>query len=313
MVLLLHAEIKRKQPGHIDLKMNRVKYCLLLAALAASFPAMAEEKVLVKDTDGVVVTTGMLKEEIRFRLNVEKQLLLKKPGAKEEAINTLFRREKLLKAIADMGIADDPEVKYRLRMAEKDVLILAAREKYASQIKYPSFDDLARERYVFNKDEYVVKEQVRASHIFFSADNDGVKKMRMPEAEAVLARIEKGDGFEALAKEYSDDGSAAKGGDLGWFTRGKMVKPFEDAAFSLDEGEISNIVQTKFGLHIIRLEKRKQGRMLSFEEVAEKIKEELKDEYKKKKLRSWFKETTDPIDPIKNQALIDSIDLKAIE
>lgn len=98
-------------------------------------------------------------------------------------------------------------------------------------------------------DEYQMKEEVRASHILVNTEED---------AKNVLERINKGDKFEDVAREVSiDPGSGAMGGDLGYFTRIKMVKPFSDAAFSMEIGEISEPVQSDFGYHIIQLTDKK--------------------------------------------------------
>ena len=79
-------------------------------------------------------------------------------------------------------------------------------------------------------------------------------------AEDLLEQIRSGEDFEQLARRYSDDpGSAQLGGDLGWFRRGRMVREFEDAAFSLPTGRVSEVVETDFGFHIIRLERTRPG------------------------------------------------------
>ncbi len=85
------------------------------------------------------------------------------------------------------------------------------------------------------------------------SDPDKIKK----QAEDVLARVKKGEDFTTLAKEFSEDGSAQEGGDLGWFTRERMVKEFSDAAFALKPGETSGLVKSQFGWHIIKLEERR--------------------------------------------------------
>lgn len=97
---------------------------------------------------------------------------------------------------------------------------------------------------------------VSLSHIFIEpvASTEQQDKIR-PQAEAILERIRAGEDFAALAKEYSQDpGSASRGGDLGFFGRGTMVPAFEDVAFSLKVGEVSGLVQSQFGFHIIRVE-----------------------------------------------------------
>ncbi len=103
-------------------------------------------------------------------------------------------------------------------------------------------------------------EEVRARHILFSTQaglpenrRDSIRSL----AEAVWARAAGGEDFALLAEEFSDDrGSAAAGGDLGFFSRGEMVPPFEEAAFALQPGETSGVVESDFGLHVIRLEER---------------------------------------------------------
>lgn len=114
--------------------------------------------------------------------------------------------------------------------------------------------------------------RIRARHVLFrmpdgatDAQVDSVRGL----AESVRTRILDGESFEALAEEFSSDpGSAARGGDLGMFGRGQMVKPFEDAAFALEPGEVSELVETNFGLHIIKLEERE---ISSFEDTRDQF------------------------------------------
>jgi hypothetical protein len=86
------------------------------------------------------------------------------------------------------------------------------------------------------------------------ANDPGAKDELRKKAQGVLDQIKKGGNFEELAKQYSDDGSAAQGGDLGWFGKGVMVPQFEDSAFKLNKGEVSELIETQFGYHIIKVE-----------------------------------------------------------
>lgn len=105
--------------------------------------------------------------------------------------------------------------------------------------------------------------KIRASHILVEDEKT---------AKEVKKKLDEGKSFEELAKEYSTDGSASNGGDLGWFGKGQMVEPFENAAFALKEGEISDPVKTDFGYHIIKVTQT----VKSFDEMKDELKEEVK-------------------------------------
>jgi peptidyl-prolyl cis-trans isomerase C len=168
-------------------------------------------------------------------------------------------------------------------------------ELYKSQIKRalaiqrlinqkfkPTVTDIEiRKYYDDNPDQFKQKSQVRASHILISVDSSATKAQKdaaRKEIEALLVRVKGGEDFAAVAKEKSQCPSSANGGDLGFFSRGETVKPFEDAAFSMKPGEISNIVETQFGYHIIKLTDKKDERIIGFEEAKEEISKTLKKE-----------------------------------
>jgi peptidyl-prolyl cis-trans isomerase C len=105
------------------------------------------------------------------------------------------------------------------------------------------------------------EQEVHARHILVATED---------EAKQIAERLKKGEDFAALAKEKSKD-SSVEGGDLGFFSRGQMLKPFEDAAFALDVGEISPPVQTQFGWHIIKVEEKRDQPLPTFDQVKEAI------------------------------------------
>ena len=136
--------------------------------------------------------------------------------------------------------------------------------------------------YADNAETYfVTPERVRARHILFMAQ-EGVTKEQDDAARAkavdVIAQLKKGKDFASLAKLSDDKGSGAKGGELGWFTRGQMVPPFEEAVFALKPGEISEPVRTAFGWHVIKLEAREAQRTRSLDEVRGEIRQRLGEE-----------------------------------
>ena len=112
--------------------------------------------------------------------------------------------------------------------------------------------------------------------------------------EMVRQRLRKGEDFAALAREFSQCPSSAKGGDLGYFKRGKMAKPFEEAAFGLKAGEVSDIVETRFGFHLIKLVDKKPEGTIRYEDVKEKIGQYLKREKVKNQVSLYVEELRVP-------------------
>lgn len=129
-----------------------------------------------------------------------------------------------------------------------------------------------------NRDKFEVPEQARARHILVKVDENAdepAKKAAAAKAEGLLAQLKSGADFEELAIKSSDCPSAPQGGDLGFFTRGQMVPAFDEAAFALKPGELSGVVVTRFGFHIIKLEEKKDAGVVPEQEAAPKIREYL--------------------------------------
>jgi peptidyl-prolyl cis-trans isomerase C len=130
--------------------------------------------------------------------------------------------------------------------------------------------------------------RLKARHILLSLPNDATEAQRdsvTALAEELRERAASGEDFSALAGQYSaDQGSAQQGGDLGWFERGRMVQPFEEAAFDLEVGEVSDVVETPFGLHIIKLDDRE---VPSLDEVEEEFRQQVKDERRQASLNAY--------------------------
>lgn len=142
-------------------------------------------------------------------------------------------------------------------------------------------DEDLRKYYAENQSRYTVAEERRASHILIKADKDAPAAERSKakaRAEELLAEARKNPtGFADLARKNSqDEGSAPNGGDLDFFARGAMVKPFEDAAYALKQGEISNVVESDFGYHVIQLTGLRGGDKKSFEAVRAEIEDEVR-------------------------------------
>ncbi|WP_224982566.1 peptidylprolyl isomerase [Geomonas agri] len=168
--------------------------------------------------------------------------------------------------------------------------------------KAAATDAEAKKFYEDNKDQYFKQpEAVRASHILVSADGKATpeeRKRAKEKAEALLKRVKAGEDFAAVAKAESSCPSASQGGDLGAFGRGEMVPAFDKAAFALKVGEVSGVVESEFGYHIIKVTDKQEAGAEKFENVKDKIADFLK----KQKVQQ---EVTSLVEQLKKTAKIE--------
>jgi peptidyl-prolyl cis-trans isomerase C len=136
-------------------------------------------------------------------------------------------------------------------------------------------------------------EQIRASHILIKVEpgaNEKDKEKVRKQIEDIRQRLVKGEDFGALAKEFSQCPSSAKGGDLNYFGRRQMAKPFEDAAFALKVGELSDVVETRFGYHLIKLTDKKPASIHSYKDMKDRIKKNLMQEKVRVEVSNYVQE-----------------------
>ncbi|MBD3183630.1 hypothetical protein GF312_15170 [Candidatus Poribacteria bacterium] len=156
----------------------------------------------------------------------------------------------------------------------------------------PVTDEDARNYYENHKEDFIIEQRVMARHILIKVPADASitdKNNAKKQMESILAEAKNGADFASLAKKYSQCPTGPEGGLLSYFTRGDMVKPFSDAAFALESGQISDVVETKYGYHIILVEDKKPEEQLTFEDVGDDIKEILTDIEVDSTLQDWLK------------------------
>jgi parvulin-like peptidyl-prolyl isomerase len=168
-----------------------------------------------------------------------------------------LRKLKLQDFIASTVRVDENEVRdFFLQTHERATVdvINAPLSKYAGE-NLEVTDEQIQNYYNSHQEDYKAEERVSLDYVMFSKDpTERDWELIKLEADEVKRMLDQGDDFEELALAYSDDMSAQQGGDLGWFGRGRMVKEFEEVAFNLDIGEVSEPVRTQFGWHIIRID-----------------------------------------------------------
>src|SRR5438094_152467 len=221
-------------------------------------------------TDGVGVSDGELEERYRFD---------------HEKANLAFVRSTAADLAATITLSDEELQKYLDEHADPYRVPARVRARYVAYrpADIVSKDDEVAEYYALHKDDkFTEPEQVRARHILVKTAADAgpdAKAAARKKAEELLAKVKAGADFAALAKERSEDaGSAANGGDLGLFTRGRMTPAFEEAAFALRGGGLSDVVETPFGFHVIKVEEHRPGGVKPLETVHDEIVDTLKRE-----------------------------------
>ncbi len=191
-------------------------------------------------------------------------------GGKRQYLEGMIKEELLIQRANDKNIDQIPEVRQRLEEVRREVLLIAA-VNYVQENEIRVSDRELREYYENNKDRFKEPLSVRVSHILMR---------REEEAEEVLSRIRQGASFERMAKEHSIDSlTVMEGGDMGYIERGEMTPDFEEAVFSMERvGEISDVIKSPFGYHIIKLTGRKRRSEEGFDENREYIKQRLKEQ-----------------------------------
>jgi len=160
-------------------------------------------------------------------------------------------------------------------------------------------DEESRKYYDTHPQAFKQAEEVKAGHILIKvdADADASKKAEArKKIEKLQERLKNGEDFSTLAKEHSEDPSSAKGGDLGYFKRGEMVKPFEDAAFALKPDEISEVVETPFGYHLIKVYEKKPEKMIAYADAEKNINRYLKQEKSKAEIERYIDQLREKAD-----------------
>jgi peptidyl-prolyl cis-trans isomerase C len=244
-------------------KLQKLVLTVLLMAGAGSVTAQT-----LVSRDGVVVsTTDLMVGAPRKPGEQSQSSPFAQPEAVKQTISNMLVRRVLAQAAVAEGLDKDPAVQAALAQARDRVLSDAklARMDEANRPSAALAESYARTVYNANPKRFEQPQQIRARHVLIGKDTENGRA----KAEALLQELKAGADFEAVAKARSDDkGSAARGGDLGLFARGRMVKPFEDAAFALSNpGQLSDVIETQFGFHIIQLVEKKPAGLRSFEEV----------------------------------------------
>ena len=314
------------------------KITAILVLMLFLSPAMAEKEISSEDkiaeVNGVAITNKQYSKELEMQRNRVSQQGKQLSDAqltelKNEVLEGLIEREILYQESQKAGIQitdqnvdeqlaaikkrfpNENEFKVfidKMNLSENEIKVqiergLAIRELIDLKVtqKVSVTDEESKSFYDGNPQFFKQPEQVKASHILIKTDA-GATETKKAEArkkiEEVQQKLKDGADFAAMAKEYSEGPSNTRGGDLGFFRRGQMVKPFEDAAFAMKPNEVSDIVETRFGYHLIKVFEKKPEQILAYAEVKDKLTQSLKQQ-------KVEKEATQYVDQLKKGAKIE--------
>uniref|UniRef100_C6E8Z5 PpiC-type peptidyl-prolyl cis-trans isomerase n=1 Tax=Geobacter sp. (strain M21) TaxID=443144 RepID=C6E8Z5_GEOSM len=307
--------------------MSKIIIGITVLALLALHPAASTAKpvsgIAAIVNDEIITTLELDKEYLQIQKEADKVPASDKSGLRGAALNRLVERKLIEQKIRELNInVSDEEVRlaiedvkkqnnltqenleqalatqgmtfaqYRIQLKEQLERLRLMSQEVRSKVQVGERE--MREYYQANIAAYGGSEVFSARHIFFKVDKKGgAGELSKAEARAneVLAKARAGEDFAALAKQYSDDPAAAKdGGDLGTFKKADMLPEIGDTVAAMQPGEVSSVVRSPSGLHIIKLEGKKQDAGRPFEEVKDSIEDTL---YKKKsdeRFAQWVKE-----------------------
>lgn len=245
---------------------------------------------VVANINGHKITEDKL-DMIIQALPANAQEQLKTEEGKKTLIDQITTQKLLVEHAREMGLDQDPNFKIRKEIMNDELLLNQFYQKLTEE--NPADDTTLNKFYMTNTDIMGAKEQFAAAHILvtpkadqqnFNALNDDATtdEEALAKMDMLQKKLAEGVTFDQLAKDYSEGPSAPRGGDLGTFKTGDMVSEFETALSLLEPGQVSGIVKTRFGYHLVYLKEKSMSERTEFADLNPQQKEQLKGEYYRK-------------------------------
>ena len=260
----------------LPLRLSRATRSACLAAALMGLAGMAAAQsapALLGEGAHAVTTADILAESLPLNAAARANVL-SSPDAVQRMATDIYLRRRMSALAVEQHIDQQPEVQRVLQIVRERVLAdaLARQVEARARPTGPVLEQLALQNYKAMPKRFQQPERLHLRHILIPLE----AKDARAQAEALRQQLAQGASFEELARQHSKDpGSARKGGDLGFVTHGKMVAPFEEAAFALDKpGQLSPVVETQFGFHVIELVEKRAAGLQPFDEVKEQLLQE---------------------------------------
>lgn len=253
--------------------------------------AFAKDDDIVAKIGNKKITVSEFNKLIGYLDPERQQMIESNPELKATLLTQLVQSMVISDLAKKKGFDKRPEIVQQIKFFSDSFLSTEYLKKEVVQkISIPESE--LKQYYDSHQEEFKTPEMVWARHILVrvaSGASEEDKKKALEKAKDIVKKIQGGEEFEKLAGEFSDDqGTKSKGGDLGFFPRGRMVKTFEDAVFALKPGEVSDPLETQFGYHIIKAEEQKEPSIEPFDTAKGKINEKLLQEQIRTKVTEFI-------------------------
>lgn len=271
------------------MKINGIPFVLaVLSSFALHFASLtvANAAVKVAQVGDQSITDEDIKKHLSVMSKADQNRLLKNKDTRDRLIENLVTEEILVQEAKKRNVQNDSEFKAVLEQYTRRLMA----QKVLQEEVFSKMDEKNLKSYFSKNKKKFNQDEVRASHILLKTEK---------EADEVYALVtKKGADFGELAKKHSTDPTAQHNlGDLGYFTRARMVPEFSDAAFSMSKGKISKPVKSQFGYHIIKVVDKKQGKPVKFEDVVVQVRQD----YQKTKIE-------ETVDRLKKKSKVEVFD-----
>ena len=222
---------------------------------------------------------------------------------KEDVLEQIITQTLLIQQADELNLREDPEIALQIKNTVEQILIQSLLEKEIVD-KITLSDEDIQSYYVENKENYWQEEEVHAYNILVETEE---------EAKAVLQKIEEGQEFSELAKEFSIGSSASTGGDIGFISKGTLMPEIEDQLFILDPGEVSEIIPTERGFHIFKVVEKNPSGYLELSEVRGELEEQLLPARQQEAFDQYLKDIEDRATIEKNISLLNEKEEEMVE
>jgi len=238
-----------------------------------------KEKIL----DQMIDEKILIREAKRMKFNVTRKEI---QDGIEEIKKRFGSEEEFNQELAKQGLTEE---KFKEQVKEQIMVIKLIDQEVKNKVAAPT-DSEIEDFYKQNESEMVEPEQVRVRHILIKVNENSDKAAALKKIKQIQKEVKEGKStFAELAKKYSEDASATRGGDIGFFIRGQMVRKFEDVAFALNVGEISDVVETEYGYHIIQCVEKKAAEKKSLEEIRDYLRNFIFQKRMEERYEKWLR------------------------